>query len=120
MICWVSKKEENYIKLANKKYKIPTIFCKTYKDFISQINDKSFLVISFKKQKIKSAIDNFSNFIFHVVNKLTDNITTKRELDILESANVIHCQYSSNELIQEFTGEIPSVYKKKLQVFGGS
>jgi hypothetical protein len=108
MVCWVNLKEKQYIKNTNLQHNIPIIFAKNYDEFRSLINENSYLVLSIMKakfsyNKVCNLVQEYPNFLFHVIRRLDDAFTTKNEYSFLaHEINVIHKQYDAIDLINEY------------------
>jgi hypothetical protein len=100
------------MKAANISHNIPVIIAKNRDDFISKIDDTSFLVVSLKKARTSSLVNiirSFPDMTFYTMARLDGKPTTNNELFFLtEEPNVFGykkrgCkQFGAAQLIQLF------------------
>ncbi|GHV75145.1 hypothetical protein AGMMS49940_24470 [Spirochaetia bacterium] len=123
MVCWINRDEQKEMKAANISHTIPIIIAKNKDDFISKIDDTSFLIVSLKKARTSSLIKitrSFPDMTFYTMGRLDGKCTTPNELMFLtEEPNVfgydkLECnQFSATELLQLFESQYKGMSMKK-------
>jgi hypothetical protein len=115
MLCWVRPHEKKELKEAvNGQF--PIEFAKNYDDFKSKICNNDYLVMSFKKvnKKTKQLIKEFDDNLFVFYEIKEEYIMTSIQFDITNEPNVITGQYGAVELVNNYLGIIPDLWKMRL------
>jgi hypothetical protein len=115
MLCWVRPHEKKELKeVVHGQF--PLVFAKNYEDFKNKITDSDYLVMSYIKvnKKTRQLIQNFPNnkFVFYEIKE--KYIMTFIQFDISNEPNIIIGQYSATEIVDNYLGIIPDLYKMRL------
>ena len=116
MFCWVRPHEKKELeKAVNGQF--PLVFAKNYEDFKKNITQNSYLIISLSKArcgiKIFNLIKQFSDSIFHLYQIRTEEINTIPGGNLMLENNVIPGQYGAKELVNNYLGIIPDLWKMR-------
>jgi hypothetical protein len=115
MLCWVRPHEKKeLIDAVNGQF--PLVFANNYDDFRSKITDDDYLVISFKRvnKKILDLTKEFysNTFVFYEIQEFYE--MTKLQFNIGDEQNVIKGQYGAEELVKNYLGITPDLWKMRL------
>jgi len=115
MLCWVRPHEKKELKeVVNGQF--PIVFAKNYDDFLKQITDSSYLILSLSKAKfgftkLKSLQKDFPLNKFHFYILKDSEYLSASQFHIMNEENFIPGQYNAKELADNFLGIIPDLYK---------
>jgi len=115
MLCWVRPQEKKEIeKAVNGQF--PLVFAKNYDDFISQIFSDDYLVVSFKRvnKKIQQLVKEFNKNTFVFFEIKEKYIMTSSQFHIFDEQNTITGQYGADEIVNNYLGIIPDLWKMRL------
>jgi hypothetical protein len=115
MFCWLRPHEKDEL-MAAADNRFPIVFAKSYDDFIKNICDGDYLVVSFEKvnNELLSLIRKFHNntFAFYEIQEFYE--MTELQFDIANEQNVIKGQYGAEELVKNYLGLIPDLWNMRL------
>jgi len=105
MLCWVRPHEKKELEKAVSD-RFPLIFAKNFDDFKQQIKDNDYLVISISRisigwDKINNLIKEFTNNLFHLLDKKAGYYTVKELLFLTAQSNIINKKYYPEEIVEE-------------------
>jgi hypothetical protein len=108
MLCWLSQKDKVRLKSENKNYKVPLYISKNFEDFVSQISEDDYIVLSCNSlsKKFKKTIElvrKHNDKTFHIFARLDDS-NIQNELTLICEPNVVDRQYGRHELFEDFLG----------------
>ena len=116
MLCWVRPHEKKELKEAvNDQF--PLVFARNYEDFKSQILPDDYLVMSLSKArcgvKIFNLVRQFLRNTFHLYQLRLNEINTISGGELMMEENVIDGQYGAGELVDNYLGKIPDLWKMR-------
>jgi hypothetical protein len=115
MLCWVRPHEKKELTEAvNGQF--PLVFAKNYEDFKSQIKKDDYLVISFKRvnKRIQQLVKEFNKNTFVFFEIKEKYIMTSSQFHISDEKNAIAGQYGAFEIVDNYLGIIPNLWKMRL------
>ena len=116
MFCWVRPHEKNELKEAVSG-KFPIEFAKNLEDFKSGILPNDYLVVSLSKarcgKKMFDLVRGFFGWKFHLYQIRPDEVNTVPGGELMLESNVIEGQYGAKELVSNYLGEIPDLWKMR-------
>jgi len=116
MLCWVRPHEKRELMEAAGE-QFPIKFAKNLEDFKSKILPNDYLVVSLSKarcgKKVFDLVRGFLGWKFHLYQIQPDEINTVPGGELMLESNVIEGQYGARELVGNYLGEIPDLWKMR-------
>jgi hypothetical protein len=114
ILCYVRPQEKKEIEFAMQD--IPLEFVDSLSEFEKKITKNSYLIVSlfFSNKDLKNLADKFPNNTFNFYRLKANEEQTSEQTSLMGYNNITDCQYSADELRNNYLGIIDDLWKYRL------